>query len=368
MRQNILWILIAALVAAVVYYFADIVSYLLIAWLLSMLGRPLMVFFQRKIRFRDWKLGPTGASVLTILSFYLVIFGLLMLFVPTIISQTRHLASVDYPALGEKLKVPFTNLDNRLHQIGVLEASESLGTRTQELLSNWFKPTMLSDFLGAFLATAGNVFVTFASVSFILFFFLQDSRLFLDILHAFVPNHLENKVQHAVKESSEVLTRYFGGLALQTAAFITMVSLGLWVLGVPNALLIGVMGGLFNIVPYVGPIMGIVLGCFFTISSYIESDFGVMLPQLLKVVAAFFGTQMIDNNFVGPYITSASVKAHPLEIFIVTLIAAKLGGVVGMVIGVPVYTVLRVVAKVFFSEFKLVKWLTGQLHEEPASS
>ncbi|MCC7356877.1 MAG: AI-2E family transporter, partial [Candidatus Doudnabacteria bacterium] len=67
----------------------------------------------------------------------------------------------------------------------------------------------------------------------------------------------------------------------------------------------------------------------------------------------------------GPYIMSSSVRAHPLEIFIVTLMAAKLGGMVGMVIGVPVYTVLRVIGLVFFSEFKAVKWLTGHLQAAP---
>lgn len=361
MQRTLLWILGAAAIIAVGYYFSDIVAYLLIAWVLSMLGHPLMIFFQRRLRFRKWRLGPTGAASLTMLTFYLLLAGLFLLFVPTIIAQAQHLASVDYNALGEKLKGPFSKLDLSLHEIGLLEPGQSLGTRTQELLSNWFKPTLLGGFLGSFLSTAGSVVVTFASVSFILFFFLQDNRLFTDILHALVPNKLESKVQAAIKESSAMLTRYFGGLALQTATFIAMVSIALWIMGVPNALLIGVLGGLFNIVPYVGPIMGIILGCFFTISSYIEADFAILIPQLLKVVAAFMGTQLIDNNFVGPYITSSSVKAHPLEIFIVTLIAAKLGGVIGMIAGVPVYTVLRVIARVFFSEFKLVQRLTEHL-------
>ena len=62
MRRNLLWLLGAAVLAAVVYYFSDIVAYLLIAWVLSMLGRPLMVFFQRRIRYRKWRMGPGGAA------------------------------------------------------------------------------------------------------------------------------------------------------------------------------------------------------------------------------------------------------------------------------------------------------------------
>ncbi|MEQ1745038.1 MAG: AI-2E family transporter [Saprospiraceae bacterium] len=365
MRTNhLLGILGAAAVLAVAYYFSDIVAYLLIAGVLAMLGRPIKHFFERRIRFRGWKMGPAGATVLTMLSFYLVIAGLLMLFVPTIMAQVQHLASVDYSALGEKLKGPFTDWDTQLHQVGLLAPDQSLGKRTQELLSGWFKPTMLSDFVGGFLATAGNVAVAFASISFILFFFLKDDSLSVSILHAFVPAKLESKLANAVEDSGVMLQRYFTGLALQTLAFMAIASLALWLFGVPNALLIGVMGGLFNIVPYIGPIMGIVLGCFFTLSYYIEAEFSMLAPQLLKVAGAFAITQAVDNNFVGPYITSTSIKAHPLEIFIVTLVAAKLGGVIGMVVGIPVYTVLRVVARVFFSEFRLVKQWTSQLDEE----
>ena len=88
-----------------------------------------------------------------------------------------------------------------------------------------------------------------------------------------------------------------------------------------------------------------------------------MVTPLIKVVLTIQGVQVLDNNFIGPYIMSNSVKAHPLEIFIVTLIAAKLGGVVGMIIGIPVYTVLRVIAREFFSEVKLVRRLTGSLED-----
>lgn len=359
-RRNLFWILFAAAVIGLAYYFSVIVGYILIAWVLSMLGSPLMRFFQSRIRIRKWQMGPSSAALLTLFTFYLMIAGLLLIFVPTIVSQARHLASVDYQTLGEKMKEPFTNLDGQMHQIGLLDPGESLGTRIQELLSEWFHPTMLGDFLGSFISTAGNIVVAFASVSFILFFFLKDQRLFINLLQSLVPDELEEKVLNTVQSSSNMLTRYFTGLAIQTLTFIAIVTIVLWILGVPNALLIGVAGGIFNIIPYIGPIIGNVLGCFFTLSSYIESDIGLIIPQLLKVIGAFAFTQLIDNNLVGPYITSTSVKAHPLEVFIVTLIAAQVGGIGGMILGVPVYTVLRLTARIFFSEFKMVKRLTRE--------
>lgn len=364
LNRNLLWLLGIGLLALVGWYFSDIITYIILAWVLSMLGKPLMVFFMKKVRVGKFSVGRGGAAMLTILTFYTVLAGLVLIFVPTIVQQARNLAGVDYQALGEKLRVPFQNLDIQMHQLGFLQPDESLATRTLEVMKTWFKPSLLGDFLGSFVSAAGGIMVTLTAVTFILFFFLKDNHLFMDILHALVPDKMESKVRHAVDESSEVLTRYLGGLLLQTAAFSLSITILLWVMGVPNALLIGVMGGLLNIVPYLGPILGCVLGCVITITSHLDVDFMLWLPLLAKVVGAFMATQFLDNNFVGPMIFSKSVQAHPLEIFIVTLVAAKIGGIGGMVVGIPVYTVLRVVARTFFSEFKLVQRWTDRLEEE----
>ncbi len=364
LNRTFLWILGAAVFAAVVWYFSNIIAYILIAWVLSMLGRPLMVFFQKRVRVGRFHMGPVSAALMTILTFYTALAGILLLFVPTILAQARNLASADYDAIGQRLRDPFYYLDGQLHQIGLLSSGESLATRLQYLLSTWFKPALVGDFLGSFISTAGNVVVTFASVTFILFFFLKENNLFLDMIRTFVPDDEEPKVRHAIQESSTMLTRYFGGLAAQLAVFSLVLSILLWLLGVPNALLIGLFGGLFNIVPYIGPIIGMVFGAFITITSQLNADLALLPALLLKLVAAFMGTQFLDNNFVGPMIFSKSVQAHPLEIFIVTLMAAQLGGVVGMVIGIPAYTVLRVIARTFFSEFKVVQRLTEHLNEE----
>ncbi len=361
--RYILWSAGLALALAIGYYFSDILAYILLAWVLSMLGRPISNFLQQRIRFKNWRLGPSAAAGITILVFYLLLTGLLLLFVPTIVQQARNLASVDYQALGEKWREPFAELDQSAHSLGLLSPEESLATRTQELLIGWFKPALVGDLLGGFLSTAGSLVVTLASVTFILFFFLKDNTLFTDILHALAPARLEGKVMRAVDESSAMLTRYFGGLVAQMAAFMTILSVSLLVMGVDNAPLIGAFGGLFNIVPYVGPAIGMVFSCFITVSSHLDQDIAHILPMLVKVLGAFALTQFIDNNFLGPLIFSKSVKAHPLEIFIVTLIAAKIGGVVGMIVGIPAYTVLRVIGRVFFSEFKVVQRLEAVSEE-----
>jgi predicted PurR-regulated permease PerM len=286
-----------------------------------------------------------------------------MVFLPTIVAQARNLASVNYQALGEKLRVPFANMDMTMHQVGLLNAGESLATKTQEMLSSWFGPTLVGDFLGKFVGAAGSVMVSIATITFILFFFLKEPDLFLEILHTIVPKGQEHKMKHVVQESSRALTRYFTGLLIQVSCYALILTIILLLFGVQNALLIGAFGGIMIVIPYVGPVMGTLFGCFITISSHLELDFNLVWPMLLKVLGAFTIVQLLNDAFISTIIFSKSVQAHPLEIFIVILVAAKLGGMEGMVIGIPVYTVMRVVARIYFSQLKVVQRLTGSMDE-----
>lgn len=235
------------------------------------------------------------------------------------------------PGTGRKTQNPVCQPGCTNAPTGLPSTDQSLATKTQEMLSTWFRPALVGSFVGGFVGVAGNILVTFISVTFIMFFFLQENHLFLNILNSFVPNEQEPKVRHAVQESSSVLTSYFGGLLNQLVVFSVIVAALLWILGIDNALLIG-HSGRFNIVPYVAPIRETTC-VFITLSSHLDAEFAVLMPMLLKVLVAFGITQTIDNNFTGPMILSKSVQAHPLEIFIVTRWPRNSAVLIGMVIG-----------------------------------
>ena len=133
-------------------------------------------------------------------------------------------------------------------------------------------------------------------------------------------------------------------------------------LGVPNALLIGFFAGMMNVIPYIGPIIAAGIGMIITLSSNMDLSFyNEMIPLLTKVGVVFLLTRLIDDIILQPNIFSKSVKAHPLEIFIVVLVGAKVGGVLGMVLAIPFYTAFRVIGKVFLSEFKVIQKLTRNM-------
>ena len=367
--NNRLWAILAGLLAAgvFVYFFSNIVIYVAVAWVLSLILEPLRNFFQKKLRFKKYQAGPTFPAILSMIVFLAGLALLLLLFIPLIIQQANNLAGVDYKSIAGALQEPLTHLNEWLIERGLIEQQPSVEQQLQNALrmSDWFQPGEIGNLFSTLLSTASSVLVGFFSVLFITFFFLQDETMLPDFLVAILPNEYEERIRHAFRETDRMLTRYFNGVLLQ----ISVLTLFLWVLlsilGIENALLIAFFGALSNLVPYVGPFLGGLFGVFITISSHLDVDFYTqMLPMLAKVVGAFMAMQALDNYFLSPFIFSKSVKAHPLEIFIVILMGATLGGIVGMVLAIPVYTVLRVIARTFWSKLRIVQTLTDSLEEE----
>jgi predicted PurR-regulated permease PerM len=353
------------LMGSLLYFFTDIVAYVCIAWVLSMIGQPLMQFYRKHLKVWKFQAGPGLCAVLTIITFFLIIALLIGLFLPPIIEQVNNLAHVDYNAIASTLEQPLLNFQHRLESYGLLSPGFTMEQQLRDTFSNWFEPRYVGQYFSNAFSAIGNTSVGIASVLFITFFFLQEQGMFVSFLAALMPKQYEAQVRHAISDIANMLSRYFRGLLLQMLVFATVTTIGLSLAGVKNALLIGFFAGLLNIIPYLGPIIGAAFGVVFTISANLDTDFYTyLLPLLIKVVVVFIGAQMLDNYISQPMIFSSSVMAHPLEIFIVVLMGAKINGVMGMVLAIPAYTVIRSVAKVFLSEFNLVQHLTERMQRQ----
>ena len=437
------------LVGAVFYYFSDIVAYVLIAWVLSMVGQPINEFYKEYL-----KLGSSGSAGLTLVTFIFLLTGLAWVFVPPMIKQAQNLAGIDYESLVESLEEPINSFNNVLVERGLMEGElifaeyevpedttiismetipdnikkdtsqiGSGGEKNNQLTSTFvsidsillqngdtvtktnitfqvninepiieaktsdvidkaaeikhtdtpiekiqkrifatFNPGQIPQLFSTLIGFMGNLLIAFMSILFIAFFFLKEQGLFLDALQAIVPSKYEKEVIHALDDSSRLLRRYFVGVSIQVTTITIFVSLVLTVFGMKNALLIAFFAALINVIPYLGPIIGATFGVLITISSNLDLPFyEEMLPLIFIVIITFAAMQLLDNFVLQPFIFSNSVSAHPLEIFIVILVGAKLSGIVGMVLAIPVYTVIRVIAKSFLSEFRLVQKLTKKL-------
>ena len=351
-------------IGVVVYHFSTIISYVITAWVLSLVGQPIYKRI-RLMKIGKLRPGPGVASILTILCFFLVFGGLVAMFVPSILKQASNLASVDYQAIATALEEPYHKVGLWLAQYGIKLPEDTLEQLLKNSLKGWFEPSKIGNFIASVFGAIGSIIVNVASVVFITFFFLQERKLFINFILALVPEKYEEPTLETIKDTVALLTRYFGGLIIQLTIFGVALWLLLTILGIRNALLIALFGALMNVIPYIGPIIGAAFGIFITISSNLGIDFYAELaPMLIKVFVVFQVVQIIDNNLIQPYIFSKSVLAHPLEIFIMILVGAQVAGILGIILAIPVYTIIRVIAKEFLYQFKIVKQLTGRMEEE----
>lgn len=363
MRSFPRWLILllsALLFIAFTWYFSNIVSYLLIAGILSLIGQPLMEFIAgRKIK--RVAVPRSVAALMTMTLMLLLTLLLLSIFIPLIIREANKIAAMDVAQLSAAFEQPVRSIEAFLKNAGLLK-EESLHQYMQLKLKSFISFTSVSNILGTIVGVTGNVFLSFVSVSFILFFFLREKDLFYKIISALVPDEHEQKMDRAFHGVKRLLTRYFLGILFQVVILGVLLTIGLSIAGIKNALLIAFFGALLNIIPYLGVIIAVALGFILSVAeAFPIAPYPGMLMLALRVGLVFWLAQLIDNFIVQPLVFSSSVKAHPLEIFLVILAGGTAGGMFGMVLAVPAYTVVRVIAKEFFSEFKIVRELTAEM-------
>ena len=354
-----------AIIAALCWYFRSVLAYILIAVVVSLVTKPLMGLLQ-KIRIKGRK-APDW--ILAALSLILVL-GILLSIVATLI-----------PIVGNIVKdISLANIENSVRSLSVplSEFNEFLRTMIPSLgedfkievtviqeVQKLFNPAIFSSVIGSAASFLTSFGIGLFSVVFIGFFFIKDDGLFTEIVCALVPDKHEATTEKAISDIGHLLSRYFIGVMLEVTgvALINFIGLAFIAkLGFSAALGIAFMTGIFNIIPYVGPLLGgalgTVLGLILKYSSAspigLDVNFWVFTAIL---IAIFCFTQLVDNFLYQPLIYSTSIKAKPLEIFIVLLIVGHIGGPLAMIVAIPCYTVVRVIAFRFFRHIKPIKRL-----------
>ena len=346
---------------AFVWFFRDIVVYVVVSVILALIGRPITRLLGR-VNFKGRKLPDSVKAIIAMVVMLGALMAMISFFIPTLLQQTNNLLSIDGNSIARGLEEPIDWINAKNKTYGFAEENFSVETYLQENIINVLESIKLANIANAIVGFTGDFFIGLFSVFFITFFFLKDKGLMHNIAMNLTPTKHEEKVNHVLSTAKDLLTRYFIGVIAEVLLVGGLISIGLGFLGVENAFVIGIFAGLFNVVPYVGPIIGGILGISFAVLGALDLEFYTeMLPLILKVVVVIAGVQLIDNFVFQPYIYSSSVKAHPLEVFLIILMASSIAGVGGMILAIPVYTILRVIAKEFFNQFKLVQTITRSI-------
>ena len=327
-----------------------VIYYLLIAAVVSLIGRPIVQLLKRI------KFGNTFSSVTTIAILMTTFFGIVSLLLPVIFEQAKNLSLLNVNAFEATATKLMNELSIYLREYGI--DLQSWVDRSLAEVDYSFLPDAINTVLNGLSGLTIGVF----SVIFISFFFLRDSGLLERMVMVFVADKNVKRVEKSILSIKNLLSRYFIGLLVQITVLFIIYTLVLLIFGIPNAVTIALVCALLNIIPYLGPIIGTVLIIFLTMTSNLDASFAsVTLPKTIYVFIGFTVGQLIDNFLTQPYVFSTSVKSHPLEIFIIILIGGLLFGPLGMIIAVPSYTALKVIFKEFYAHNKIVKALTKNI-------
>ena len=345
-----------------VWYFSAIIVYLVVAAVLTLMGRPIInVLAKVKIRGKD--LPDALNAVITLLVLFSMFSLIFIIFIPPLIQQTNKVEEVlEIDPIAQGLKNPISTLERLNQDYNFIPEDKTVMEYLRENAANVLNSVKISNVVRGVVNFTGDFIIAIFSISFIAFFFLKERGLMHQIVITLSPSTYREQVNNILDSIKRLLTRYFIGVVAEIILVGTLITIGLGILGIENAFVIGFFAGLFNVIPYLGPIIGGILGVTFAVLGVLGTDFNaVLLPLALKVLVVFIVVQLIDNFVFQPFIYSSSVKAHPLEIFLVILMAGNLAGVGGMILAIPVYTILRVIAKEFFNQFELVQSITKSI-------
>ena len=365
--RNILVVLGALLFLACVWYFRSIVVYILVSGVLSIMGRPLVDLFCR-IKIRKFSLPRPISALLTLCVIWLAIIMFFATFIPLVTAQLNNFSTIDSENIVRIINGPIEKIEQLFLTFNKDINSEiSIKGYMSQKVSEVLNINMMQNFLLTVFGTLGNLLVAAFSISFITFFFLKDQRLFFESILMWVPEKFTDNVTRALHSIQKLLTRYFIGIIIQSTCVLTIFTLGMIIIGIEfkQALVMGVIIGILNVIPYVGPWIGLFIVLIIGVAANINMDFNtVVLPLMMDIAIVQVITNLIDNFVLQPVIFSTSVKAHPLEIFIVVLASGFAAGIPGMILGIPAYTVLRVFAREFFYNFKTIQKITSSLSTE----
>ena len=321
---------IVALAGAIFFswYFFSVIVYILVAAVISFIGRPIIDLLGR-VKIRGYRLPDglkAGITVICLWGLFILFFSTI---IPLAIREFQSLGNVSVSNIVSELEIPIEDAGHFMKHYGLMDEDQDVDAYVTDLLSKVFNVGQLKTWFGTVAGTMTDIFVALFSITFILFFFLKDSRLFSGMVMAVLPSRFEEQARNALDSIQKLLVRYFVGLLLEVLGVMALNTIGLTIvgLGFSNAVVIG------------------------------------LVPLLIYMTIAMLLTQLIDNVVFQPFIYGSSVHAHPLEIFLVILMAGSMAGILGMILAIPSYTVLRVVLKEFFNKYKLVKKLTQSLNE-----
>ncbi len=315
---------------------------LIFSFLLSFILSPLVDAMEMR------GIARTYGILILYLLIALMIYGMIRTLLPPLVEQVTTLeTAVRSPGFGKQIAAVQSQLQSKLPFVDFGDITARISQLLVQLAGSWLD----------IVTSAGSMLMLLVIVPFVAFFLLKDGDVFVRMFISKVPNRYFEMTLNVIHKIGIQLGRYIRAWLTEAAIVGVLAVVGLAVMGVKYAVIIGVIAGIANLIPYLGPVVGAIPAI---VVSFVQTgDISMLLP----IVILFVAIRILDDIVIVPAVYSRGASMHPLTIVLLILAAAELKGILGMVLAMPLYTIFRVVAKETYwglESYRITKIDTGR--------
>ena len=353
MKKPVLYLILILLLLFVAgWYFSNITLYFIFSLVIAAILRPLTnrinSFHVLGVHLPRWL-----SIFISYIVVGIVIFLLGALFVPLISIQIQNISTYDLDYIYEQIQNPVGKVEDLLIQYGIVNSEPGfLIKQVRENLITSFSGMNFQGIVNTVLNTTSSILLAIMAIGFITFFLLLENGLLRRNIMSLIPNSYFELAVSTFNKVERLLSNYLVGLLIQLTCIFSLAAIGLTLMGIEYALTIAMFAAVANLIPYAGPILGAAFGTIVGLSTGTFESSNEIIFMVIKILSVFSVVQLTDNVLLQPLIFSKSVKAHPLEIFVIIFAGAKIAGILGMIFAIPVYTIFRVSFLEFFKGYR----------------
>ena len=331
------------------WYFSGLALYIFLAFIFSLIGKPIAKLINR-VKIFNYRVPYGICALLTLIVFVLFFVMIFIFLVPMLTRETQRFASINYDELSRNLGYLLNNIENFLYNNNLINYDETLVGLVTDEIKKFANLSYFSNFLGGVMSATGSFLMGVFSVFFLAFFFIKDDINLDGLAKLLFDEKYSERLTTVSEKINNLLSRYYIGLFIEIVTMMILLYAGMAIFGIKGALLIAFIGGMLNAIPYLGPLIGALCACLFgAVDCLAANEYEAIFPTVLKIAGTFIGANLIDNIVLQPLIYSKSVKTHPVEIFLVIIMAGSFAGILGMLFAIPVYTMIRTIVIEIFN-------------------
>ncbi len=333
-----LWIFLLFIFIYLIYLLSDIIVILIISILLAFIFDPLVSLLEQE------GFNRLASTLFIFFGIGLFVYLGLSFIIPKFTLQMNHfLDTLHEFNINDQLQKIEHEIQAFIPSFPSGELSKSVDGFIKNLIKNPF------DSISVLLSSIFSIAAILIIVPFISFFLIKDSRNILQGILHIMPNKYFEMSYYISKKVSKQIGRFVRAWIFDATFVGTFCGLGFYILGIDNALPLGMIAGMGHLVPYLGPVIGGIPAAIISIIQF--GDFS-HIPYIILVLAAIY---TLDNGFIQPYIFAKSVEMHPIVIILLIISGSQLFGVLGMLLAVPTAAVIRTLVKESYFAFKNYK-------------